>query len=514
MSREVLNIYQKAFFVCLSVIVIAYALLNIPADDGLRHVGLAFGDYKSWGEAYPYSRFEEFKDYDPWYGYDRTLRCAAVLFKQLPIPLLASKYILIKLLSMLFPALLLFLTLKKSGLLPRIMDKKTFTLVLMLMLFFLGYAFQRSAIARPFIFGSLFLIYSAGRKGFINGCVSSGLLTFFYPYLSWFYILPVSFAHWLSGNKRYSFGAVSFLIIFLFFQSGSFWGFQVALFQSDAARAVLEARIGEFDLTVKTGFFMMVAAAFLILYPGLSNKTRKLNYINLLILIYMVPSLKYIRYFTDIVAPLLFIGFGDGIYNLIEGPFSRLLLSWRNIYEDNLKKATLFFNSITSRSSYIRRFLKDFRRKEPTRGEITDTHEVQVKTIGVKPFIIAAYIMLAVVIFHLNRGYYGEFEEFAGVLEPIPQEATVLLPFNQQYKTLFSRSDLRVVPSCEIGFPKDEIFKEYDQFLNRGILLPLAKKVGAKFFLESGDIYVNPEQGMSLKLIKEKGKLKLWMIKG
>jgi hypothetical protein len=178
-----MNNYQKAFLVCLSVIVIAWTLLRIPSDDGLRHIGLAFGDLKSWGDVYPFSRFEEFKDYDPWYGYDRSLHWAATPFKILPIPELVSKFILIKILSMIFPALLLCLALKRSGLMARINDKKTSALVLMVMLFFLGYAFQRSAIARPFIFGTLFLLYSIGRRGFIKGVVSSALLTFFYPYL-------------------------------------------------------------------------------------------------------------------------------------------------------------------------------------------------------------------------------------------------------------------------------------------------------------------------------------------
>jgi hypothetical protein len=504
MTRTALNIYQKAFYVCLLVIVVAYALLNIPSDDGLRHIGLAFGDYRGWGDVYPFSRFEEFKDYNPWFGYDWSLQLAAEFFKKLPIPLLVSKYILIKALSMIFPALLLYLALKRSGLLLRIEDKKTFTLVLILMLFFLGFAVQRSAIARPFILGGLFLIYSIGRDGFINGVVSSGLLTFFYPYLSWFYILPSAFAHLLSGSRRYSLGAIIFLIVFLILQSGSFWGFQVALFQSDAVRAALNSKIGEFDLTIKTGFFMAVSAAFLILYPGFSSGTKKLGYVNILILIYMIPSLKYIRYFTDIAAPLLFISLGNDIFNLLNGPFSRLVASWRVILEENIKSAIRVFKSGLPGALKI---MPDIFNRSNNRN-----HAEPARQRSIKPLIIAAYLMLAIVILQLNRGYYNEFKEFADVLTPVPQGSMILLPFNQQYKTLFTRADLHLVPSCEIGFPSKEIFKEYDQFLNNGLILPLAKKTRAQYFLESGDIYINPAQGAHLELINEKGKLKLWRV--
>ena len=258
MLRGNLNSYQKAFLLCLSIVILAYALLKMPIDDGLRHVGVAFSNFTSWGDVYPFSRFEDFKDYDPWYGYDKCLHWAATLFKMLPIPDLVSKFILIKILSIIFPALLLYLVLKRSGLTARINDKTTFALVLILMLTFLIPLFQRAAIARPFMFGTLFLLYSIGQRGFIKGVVSSAMLTFFYPYLSWFYILPVAFAHFMVGDRRYSMGAVSFLIPFLILQPSSFWGFQAALFQSDMTRAALNLEIGEFTLTLNIVFFLLL----------------------------------------------------------------------------------------------------------------------------------------------------------------------------------------------------------------------------------------------------------------
>ena len=78
---------------------------------------------------------------------------------------------------------------------------------------------------------------------------------------------------------------------------------------------------------------------------------------------------------------------------------------------------------------------------------------------SIKPLIIVFYLMLSVMIFWINRDYYKKFKEFAQVLEPVPQGSIILLPFNQQYKTLFLRPDLHLIPSCEIGFPKAEIYQ-------------------------------------------------------
>ncbi len=80
---------------------------NFPLDDGLRHVGLAFGDSRSWGEVYPFSVFEAHRDYDPWYGYDLALRALASAFGLLPLPLPLQQFVMTKLLSMGFMVVLL-----------------------------------------------------------------------------------------------------------------------------------------------------------------------------------------------------------------------------------------------------------------------------------------------------------------------------------------------------------------------------------------------------------------------
>lgn len=503
-----LNKYQKSFYICLAVIVVAYAFLRMPIDDGLRHIGLAFSNVTSWGDIYPFSRFEEFKDYDPWYGYDKILHLAAAFMRLLFIPDLVSKFILIKILAIIFPASLLYLAFKRSGIISRICDKKTFTLALLLMLFFLGFAFQRSAIGRPFIFGTLFLLYSINQVGFVKGFISSALLAFFYPYLSWFYILPVSFSHFVAGNRKYSLGAVLFLIIFLILQSDSFWGFQIALFQSDIIRTILKFRIGEFGLTLTTGFFISIIVLFGIMYPGFSEKARRFNYIKLLLIIYMIPSLKYVRYFVDILAPLLFIDFGIDIFELARSPFSRLIKSWKILLQKDWNKFRLF-----QKIPCLTKLSKDGTTVKKGEAKGKKISDMPLERISVRSLIVICYLIIAITIFQVNRDYYDEFNEFSKILEPIPSEAVVLLPFNQQYKTIFFRPDLQLIPSCEIGFPSKEILNEYDQFMNKGNVLSIARKTGARYFLESGDMYINPKQGNRLELIKEEGKLKLWEIR-
>jgi hypothetical protein len=72
-AASVKGFNKKSFAFSLVLVVIYTCLLKFAFDDGLRHVGLAFADVKSghswmsavahvWGEVYPFSYFEVFKD--------------------------------------------------------------------------------------------------------------------------------------------------------------------------------------------------------------------------------------------------------------------------------------------------------------------------------------------------------------------------------------------------------------------------------------------------------------------
>jgi hypothetical protein len=47
------------------------------------------------------------------------------------------------------------------------------------------------------------------------------------------------------------------------------------------------------------------------------------------------------------------------------------------------------------------------------------------------------------------------------------------------------------------------------RYFNEGLLVPISKKTGAKYFLEQKDVYIYPKEGRFLKLVRSNGSLKL-----
>jgi hypothetical protein len=465
-----------------------------PPDDGLRHVGLAFGNFTSWGDVYPFSIFEEFKDYDPWFGYDLALKLIARALEHLPIPMLTLKFFLIKSISFLFSLIFFFLVLDKSGIFKEVKDRHAFTLAIICVVALLSFPFFRIMIARPFVFGTFFLIFSVGQKGIVRGFLSSLFLAFFYPYLCWFYILPVAFTHYIRGDRKFALGAISLIVIFLLIQPSSFWGFQIALVNSDIVRGAINTKIGEFIPILKFFPFYLYLTGFIIIFPYFTENARRLNFVNVLILLYIFPSFKYNRYFFDIILPLLFISFGSEIVHIFLEPYQKLISSWRTVikaWQKNIKTSIKWIPKETGKT-------KSKTNPKPGRS--------------LKPYIIVTYLIICSLLFYINSRQIYSLKEFRDELSPIPGKSLVLTNFNLQYKILFLRPDLRLIPSCEIGFTRDAISKEYINFLNEGMLSQISQKTGAKFFLESKDIYINPQDGKFLKLLKTNGNLKLWRI--
>ena len=486
--------YEKIFKLTLLIIIILNIFYLFPPDDGLRHVGLAFGNFTSWGDVYPYSIFEEFKDYDPWFGYDLALRIIARTLKYLPIPLLTLKFFLTKSISFLLSLIFFFLVLDKSRILSEVKDRHTFTLAIICVVTLLSFSFFRIMIARPFVFGTFFLIYSVGQKGLVRGFLSSLCLAFFYPYLSWFYILPVAFTHYIRGDRKFALGAISLMVIFLLIQPASFWGFQIALVNSDIVRSAINTKIGEFSSILKFLPFYLYLAAFIIIFPYFSENVRRLNFANVLILLYVFPSLKYNRYFFDIILPLLFISFGSELVRIFSEPYQKLISSWRTVIKSWLK-------NIKASIKWV-----------PKETEKTKSETNPKTDWSLKPYIIVTYLAIFSLLLYINFKQIHSLKEFRDGLSPVPQKSLVLTNFNLQYKILFLRPDLKLIPSCEIGFTRDAISKEYINFLNEGGLSKISQKTGAKYFIESKNTYVNPKDGKFLKLLKTNGDLKLWRV--
>jgi len=63
-----------------------------------------------------------------------------------------------------------------------------------------------------------------------------------------------------------------------------------------------------------------------------------------------------------------------------------------------------------------------------------------------------------------------------------------------------------------MGFPRNDLSKEYIDFLNRGIISPISHKTGAKYLLNNKNYYIDPGEGKKLKLIKKCDYFNLWEI--
>lgn len=486
--------YKKIFYITILIILVVVALVRLPVDDGLRHVGVAFKGFSSWGDVYPFSVFEKFGNYNPWFGYDLSLAFIASVLKMLPISMLTLKFILTKILVLVFSLLFIYLVVERSGILNKIIDRESFTLAVIILFFLIVFSFARVIIVRPFAFGTFFILYSINRSGFIRGSFSALVLTFFYPYLSWFYIIPVFLAHFVKGNKGFAFGAISFLILFLILQPDSFWGFQIALFMSDLVRNTIDVKISEFNLTPLDLRFYIYTIVFAIFYPKFSKESNGLNYLSILILIYLFPAVKYIRYFLDILLPLFFVAYGNEIFNILVEPYRRIASFWEKTVPKRFSELKLAINL-----------------KLATNRRIYSSRKSNAR-LNLKVYIFVSYVLLFFLSIYINTNQFAAIKKYKDFLKPIPENSLILTSFNLQYKTLFVRPDLRLIPSCEIGFAKENISREYSKFFNTGIIIPLSIKSGAKFFIENKDFYIDPYQGKNLKLRKRDGNLKLWEI--
>jgi hypothetical protein len=211
-------------------------------------------------------------------------------------------------------------------------------------------------------------------------------------------------------------------------------------------------------------------------------------------LLYIIPSLKYNRYFFDIILPLLFISYGSEIVHVLLEPYQKLISSWKTLTKAWLKNIKTSINWIPKEAAKKR----------------SKTNPKPIKSL--KPYITVTYLIICSILFYINSGQIDSLKNFRDQLSPIPEKSLVLTNFNLQYRILFLRPDLRLIPSCEMGFTKDDISKEYIDFLNEGMLSQISQKTGAKYLIESKDIYINPRDGKFLKPLKTNGPLKLWKI--
>jgi hypothetical protein len=492
-SQSILN-PAKLFILVLSIILLFSCLLSFPTDDGLRHVGVAFEGISHWGDVYPFSYFSEYSDLSPWYGYDLILRRFLALLQYIPIQPATLKFFFVKFFSIILVLAVFVPIIRKSEILSEIENFQSLLLSTICIIFFLTNLFLRSMSLRPFIFGTIFLLYSFGKSGYLRGAAAAGALIFLYPYLSWFYILPVVFCHFLIGNRKYAVGALIVLVVFFLFQPLSFWNLQAGIFASGSFRKQMGANITELSTTFSSFYCGLVLIGLILSYPIFHVGRKKINYGDLLLLAYLLPSIIYIRTFMDVFLPLVFVTYSKNFMSILNPKLSSVKACWKTFLEE--VRSEIFAKLPPRILIRINRLANSGRQS----------------TVSLKPIILFLFAVLIAVVIKTNFDQLRVINETENLLSNIPQNSTILSSFNQQYKILFVRPDLKIIPSSEIGMPIRTIRDEYIAFFKLGQFKSLASKTAASYLIEAKEDYLDPRESRFLQIVDSNNEMLIWKI--
>jgi hypothetical protein len=97
-------------------------------------------------------------------------------------------------------------------------------------------------------------------------------------------------------------------------------------------------------------------------------------------------------------------------------------------------------------------------------------------------------------------------------LSSIPKGQTILSSFNLQYRILFVRPDLKIIPSCDITWPSPQIRDEYIEFFKSGKFKGLASSTSARYLIEANEMYLDPRESKYLEFVDKQDKLTIWKI--
>jgi hypothetical protein len=477
----------KLFWLILIVAFIFPCVIHFPIDDGLRHISFAFSGGSNWADAYPFSNFSDYPEISPWFGYDMILRGTAALLSRVPIDPLTLKILLLKTLAVLFVFAALIPLVRASGIETELDDFSSILLALVCVFFFLTPVLIRAMIVRPFIFGTIFIAASFRYKTFLQGFLSAAALIFLYPYLSWFYVLPVVAAHVLSGGRQFAIGALTAIGIFFALQPSSFWKFQIAIFSGGKIRNLLGVEISELAFAMASAFEVFTVAAVFMLYPLARRLVPSAGYGLALLCIYLVPSILYRRTFFDIFLPVSFMLYARPLLVYLKSLRPAVNESWRRFAEETKGRF----------AAHVR-----FRAKQSPESSGPN----------IRPVLIVLFACLIFMVGHINLKQARSVADDESRLASIPRHATVLTSFNQQYRIHFVRPDLKTIPSCDISWPSPSIFNEYRDFIKNGRFIELAGLTSASHIVSAGDIHLDPAEGRYLEAVVNNDTLKVWKI--
>ena len=98
-------------------------------------------------------------------------------------------------------------------------------------------------------------------------------------------------------------------------------------------------------------------------------------------------------------------------------------------------------------------------------------------------------------------------------MKDVPERSLIVSSFPLQYKTLLVRPDLRIIPSCAVGFSSPEIREEYEAYFNEGLVVPLMEKTGVQYLIENRDVEIDPQEGNRLKRVADSEQVRVWKLK-
>ena len=444
-------------------------LTTLPLDDGLRHVGQAFGAERSWGEVYPYSAFAELGGYNPWYGFDYALRVIADVAQQLPLPQLVQQLVLVKLLSVLWAVSMLWLCARRARLAEALDDPVSILCAFAVVFFMIGPAVGRAGTIRPFVIGTLVLVYSFGQRGFLRGALSSSLVLACYPYLAFVYTVPLAIAHALRGSRSFALGvAVATLVATVLAPQGQ-WTMLGALAQANLTRAATGLQIIELRSAAGEGaWIIMLLLLAALIAPRLPKAAFELRVPHVVAACFMPAAIMHVRYLADVVLVCLFVAHGADLTRLLRSIVGDAVARWHAL-----------------RGSPA----------GPAQPERPSPVLLAVLALG----YLAGAGMLWQELGKQRRGLEARRRELARV----PSGARVLTEFNTQYEMLFVRPDLSLVPSCELGVPSASVREPYIAYFARGRVCELAHAVGASHFVEARGKYIDPTDSACLQLLPE-----------
>lgn len=472
---------RRAFALLPALVAPLLALHLVPGDDALRHVAIAFLGGRRWGDVYPFSEFARFPDYDPWWGYDAALRALHAVVVPLPIDRLAAQFLVLKLLSALLVGVALWLMARRSRIGAAIVDPRTFLLAVVVTALALAMPLQRMASARPFVFGTLFLVYAVGRTGAVHGFLAAALLTALYPYLAWIYLLAAAAAHLWRGSRAFALGAIAAALAGAAFRPADFAGFVTALAHSGAVRAEVAAAFRITELTPLWQHPYTVALAVLAawwLVPRLPGNARGLRTEHVMALCFLPVSALFARYFVDVVIPLLFVAHAADAVGAAQAPVARIAARLRGGASDA--------------------------------GTATATSSRRSLLLSALLVVALAAVVGALGVRSLHQ--HEHLARVADNLAPIPRGSLVLTQFNLQYRILYARPDLSLVPSSELGFPLPEIHDAYVAYVAHGRACALARRIGAAYLVDTPSHRLDTGDRACLHPLRAVGDLRLWRV--